>query len=91
MIGKLLSATVAAAAILGMTQGAEAQPKKSTKPSVGIVYVEGAIMLGGAEPSPFGESGIARSSAICASMRVFCCSKPRMAAFMISGLSRVGM
>ena len=28
MIGKLLSATVAAAAILGMTQGAEAQPKK---------------------------------------------------------------
>jgi len=28
MIGKLLSATIAAAAILGMTQGAEAQPKK---------------------------------------------------------------
>ena len=28
MIGKLLSATVAAAAILGMSQGAEAQPKK---------------------------------------------------------------
>ena len=28
MIGKLLSATVVAAAILGMTQGAEAQPKK---------------------------------------------------------------
>jgi ribose transport system substrate-binding protein len=28
MIGKLLSATVAAAVILGMTQGAEAQPKK---------------------------------------------------------------
>ena len=33
MFGKLLSATVVAAAVLGMTGGAEAQPKKCARDS----------------------------------------------------------
>ena len=38
--------------------------KKSTKAAVAIVYVEGPILPGKAEPSPFGSSGIAYSEPI---------------------------
>ena len=41
----------------------EGQKKKSTKDAVGIVYVEGAITLGGGQPSPF-EAEAATSSKI---------------------------
>lgn len=40
------------------------KPKKSTKDSVAIVYVEGPIVEGSAQQNPFGSSGIAFSSAI---------------------------
>ncbi len=41
----------------------ESQKKKTTKDAVGVVYVDGPIVLGGGEPSPFG-SEEARSSDI---------------------------
>src|SRR5690606_2359920 len=41
-----------------------AQPKKSTKDAIAIVYVEGPIVEGSAEQNPFGSSGIAYSTAI---------------------------
>jgi protease-4 len=42
--------------VLGEMFGGNAKPK-STKPAVGIVYVDGAIMLGKGEASIFGSSG----------------------------------
>lgn len=40
----------------------EGQKKKSTKSAVAIVYVNGPIVVGGGQPSPFGDSGEARST-----------------------------
>ena len=51
----------AAFAILGEMFGGGAKKKASTRPAVGVVYVDGPIMLGRAQPSPFGSGG-ARSS-----------------------------
>ncbi len=48
--------------VLGEMMG-QSQKKGSSKPAVGIVHVEGPIMLGGAQPSLFGEES-ARSSKI---------------------------
>jgi protease-4 len=42
---------------------AEAQPKKSRKSAVGIVYVDGPIVLGGGQPSLLGDKA-ARSTAV---------------------------
>lgn len=41
-----------------------AKPKKDEKDAIGIVYVEGPIVEGSAQQSPFGSSGVAFSSAI---------------------------
>jgi protease-4 len=49
--------------LLGEAMG-EAKAKKSTKPAVGIVYVDGAIQLGRKEFSLFGDSGGAFSSEV---------------------------
>jgi protease-4 len=49
--------------ILGDLFGGNKKPA-SDKPAVGIVFVEGPIMLGNPEPSIFGAAGEARSSAI---------------------------
>jgi protease-4 len=42
--------------------GGGAQKKKPSKPAVGIVYVDGPIMLGRSEPSPFLQGNEARST-----------------------------
>jgi protease-4 len=40
----------------------EGQKKKSTKAAIAIVYVNGPIVVGGGQTSPFGDSGEARST-----------------------------
>jgi protease-4 len=43
---------------------AEGQKKKTDKSAIGIVYVDGPIVLGGRGESPFGNSGVARSTEV---------------------------
>jgi len=61
---KLISRTRSRCSRFSRICSGVAQKPKSDRPAVGIVYVEGPIMTGSAQPSIFGAAGEARSSAI---------------------------